>query len=491
MYTLDKEGIKREKSKKALSIMIGYVLLIVFAIVIGVLVYAWMKTYVPVEDLVCDEGSSLSIYSYTYDSDTAILTLELKNNGQFDIGGYYIYATDSPERQLANIDLSIRNSDPNPDLLINPGMKFNGYTEENPNSLAPGKTETETFILTEVGQIYSLEIVPIRFQTEKRKTNQVSCTDSRITLDVSYSEDCVSDPNVCSGRVCGEIMDNCYNYVSCGPPCGLGEICDSTGQCVVPANCAFTCDGRECGRACGVNCGTSSGNCESGFICNLETGQCEICPPESNDEFCEGRCGVVTKPDNCGDERTVDCDVCSPISHTYFGCSAEGYCEVTGCDPGWDNCDTLDETGCETQLGRDSHCASCLDVCTLPETCINGACDCIHEDDDTFCLRLLKNCGTVTDVDNCLIPRTVESCGVCILPEVCSGGGIPNVCGESGGGGIYCINYCLAAGKGYQSSDCFKNKGQCGISRGGTGHSESGGNDECGGINCCCYHEPY
>ena len=36
-------------SKKGLSIMIGYVLLVTAAIVIGVVVYQWMKTYLPTE----------------------------------------------------------------------------------------------------------------------------------------------------------------------------------------------------------------------------------------------------------------------------------------------------------------------------------------------------------------------------------------------------------------------------------------------------------
>lgn len=55
---------------------------------------------------------------------------------------------------------------------------------------------------------------------------------------------------------------------------------------------------------------------------------------------------------------------------------------------------------------------------------------CIPEADSTFCIRLGKTCGPVTEPDNCSTTRTVVSCGSCTNPETCGGSGFPGVCGE-------------------------------------------------------------
>ena len=47
--------------KKGVSVMIGYVLLISFAVVMAGLVYHWAKTYIPREEVKCQEGVSIFI----------------------------------------------------------------------------------------------------------------------------------------------------------------------------------------------------------------------------------------------------------------------------------------------------------------------------------------------------------------------------------------------------------------------------------------------
>ena len=46
--------------------MIGYVLLVSLAIIMGGIIYTWMKTYVPKDALECPEGTSLIIKGYEY-----------------------------------------------------------------------------------------------------------------------------------------------------------------------------------------------------------------------------------------------------------------------------------------------------------------------------------------------------------------------------------------------------------------------------------------
>jgi len=46
-----------KKNKRGVSIVIGYVLLIAISIVISILVYQALKTYVPKEALECSDGT--------------------------------------------------------------------------------------------------------------------------------------------------------------------------------------------------------------------------------------------------------------------------------------------------------------------------------------------------------------------------------------------------------------------------------------------------
>src|SRR2546421_71484 len=53
---------------------------------------------------------------------------------------------------------------------------------------------------------------------------------------------------------------------------------------------------------------------------------------------------------------------------------------------------------------------------------------CVAETDAAFCARLGKNCGTVSESDNCGAPRSVTGCGSCISPQACAAKGTANLC---------------------------------------------------------------
>src|SRR3989339_653843 len=107
------------KNKRGISIMIGYILLVTGAIVMGSIVYQWMKTYVPADSLTCPEG--ISIYL-----------------SEFECSGTSL-----------NITLNIN------------------------------EDKTDRYIFNET--IYSIAITPIIFSKDKNdKTRMVSCTNSRI-----------------------------------------------------------------------------------------------------------------------------------------------------------------------------------------------------------------------------------------------------------------------------------------------------------------------
>ena len=94
-----KRGIR--KDKKAVSVLIGYVLLVVFAVILAAIVYQWLRTYVPTEGLNCPDGTSIFISETSYCDNQ--LNLTLKNNGRFDVSGYFLHASNSSGEDIGTI----------------------------------------------------------------------------------------------------------------------------------------------------------------------------------------------------------------------------------------------------------------------------------------------------------------------------------------------------------------------------------------------------
>ena len=67
----------KERGKKGVSIMVGYVLLVVIAVVMSVVVYAWLKTYTPADVKSCPEEVSLFVSS--------IECIDADNDGSDDL----------------------------------------------------------------------------------------------------------------------------------------------------------------------------------------------------------------------------------------------------------------------------------------------------------------------------------------------------------------------------------------------------------------------
>jgi len=89
----------RKSNKKGISEMIGYVLLISFAVIMSGIVYIWMKSYVPVDAIQCPD--SVSVMVDNLDCVGGNLSLTLKNNGLFNIDGLFIKAAFKPGEEIA------------------------------------------------------------------------------------------------------------------------------------------------------------------------------------------------------------------------------------------------------------------------------------------------------------------------------------------------------------------------------------------------------
>lgn len=222
------------KSKKGVSVLIGYVLLVVFAIVLSVVVYAWLKTYVPGDTLSCPDSISVFIKEASFNETTSILKLILINNGRFDIAGYFIRATNSSNQNQAIIDISSY-------LDTNYGGEVVGnsvlFSSVGGNVLKPGNQKTSIFnISSEIGKPYSIRIIPVRYQTEDNRERFVSCGDSGVLQIVGepvLSGIIPPGTNSCDGQ-----------WEPGGVPEDSGVECDGGANCISPEETnGCTCEG--------------------------------------------------------------------------------------------------------------------------------------------------------------------------------------------------------------------------------------------------------
>ncbi|MBI2004394.1 hypothetical protein HYS72_02930 [Candidatus Pacearchaeota archaeon] len=184
-----------KKKKIAVSTMIGYILLITFAIVIAGVVYQWLKTYVPKEGIACPDGVSIYVSDSAYNDISKKLELTLTNNGQFSVGGIYIYYSNSSSQEIAVNDLS--KFVPKPKQL-NPGVILGTAGK---NSFEPGgEDEVLTFDINGLTdqEIYAVEITPIRWQEEKNRISIVSCANAKTKkiLDLTIDQEIIPEINL-------------------------------------------------------------------------------------------------------------------------------------------------------------------------------------------------------------------------------------------------------------------------------------------------------
>ena len=90
------------KRKRALSNVVGYVLLISITISLSVLVYGWLKFYVSEDNIeTCPDGVNIIIRDYECNSspigedpNRGYLSVTLKNKGLFKVDGYMLRVHD-------------------------------------------------------------------------------------------------------------------------------------------------------------------------------------------------------------------------------------------------------------------------------------------------------------------------------------------------------------------------------------------------------------
>jgi len=163
-------------------VVIGYVLLIAISVVMSVVVYSFLKGYVPKDTTKCSEGTSIFIRDifYTCTSGAETLNITVKNNGKFSVNGYFIHVSNvSNLDALATIDISSRiklGGNISGNSIVFNNLIYNYLTPDEPNNV-----RTSSFNVTKYGRLYKVEIIPTRLQEEGNKKKIVSCGDAKIS----------------------------------------------------------------------------------------------------------------------------------------------------------------------------------------------------------------------------------------------------------------------------------------------------------------------
>lgn len=198
----------RFKGKRGVSIIIGYILLVAVVMTISIIVYQWLKTYVPSNSLSCPDGISISVINYSYTGCTTdgILNLTITNTGTFGIYGYYIHGSSSTG-QLATVDLSPAyiGSNPGGGGTISYGGKYacgtgvSSTSNKITNCLNPGQTSyapengfnvsklVSSASLSSPGSLKEITILPVWYEVYNNQPATASCTSAAITIPVSCS----------------------------------------------------------------------------------------------------------------------------------------------------------------------------------------------------------------------------------------------------------------------------------------------------------------
>jgi len=171
--------------KKGVSDVLGYILLISFAIFMSFLVYQGLKTYVPVKALECPDGVSIFVQSVSCnlteggapDVGPYDLRLTIKNNGRYNIAGYFIHASNNSNKTVADIPLIDYLTVRQGIVKMTNAIVFQSTTSGNFVNISDQAFAEYKNIPQ---KIYSLDILPIRFQKEENRLRIVSCGEAII-----------------------------------------------------------------------------------------------------------------------------------------------------------------------------------------------------------------------------------------------------------------------------------------------------------------------
>jgi hypothetical protein len=185
---------RKKLSKKAVSEIISYVLLIVMVLGISAAVYKWMSTSTPSISETCPEDVSLYVENYNCTNGTGecasgnCLIITMKNNGNFNIDGFFIRASNNTSL-LPTAGLVYNDFD---DSLTQDSFKetgqfyFHMINQRPKEPMKPGEKLTLIFDYQNAIPLKKIQIEPFLMGENSLQI----CNDIAINLEVDNSKHC-------------------------------------------------------------------------------------------------------------------------------------------------------------------------------------------------------------------------------------------------------------------------------------------------------------
>jgi flagellin-like protein len=181
---------KRKTSKKGVSEIVSYVLLIVIAISISALVYAWLRAYVPQAKNTCPDEASLIIKDYCFNTGGKYLNMTVQNKGTYTIDAVNIKIANKTEigknKTLPIYPLGGRMPDGRLDPTLN-GTAYLGM-----HGLNPGQEKVLQLDYLKYNTITKIQIIPVVFEAEsgEKDPDFIFCNKAIMIEDVSSDRLC-------------------------------------------------------------------------------------------------------------------------------------------------------------------------------------------------------------------------------------------------------------------------------------------------------------
>jgi hypothetical protein len=173
---------KIKKSKKGLSEMVSYVMLVIISISLAILVYAWLKTQLPKENDECPDRLSVIIKDINCDTSTNIVNITFQNKGFFNINGIALRISNrTGDIPAYNLMTGIKPWQ-NHSIVVNEVRNFTYFRYE----LKPGEEYKLSYNYTKFNQIKKIQLTPFISKQENGvlEAKQVVCINSIITQEV-------------------------------------------------------------------------------------------------------------------------------------------------------------------------------------------------------------------------------------------------------------------------------------------------------------------
>lgn len=163
----------KKRNKRGVSVIIGYVLLVIIGISLSIIVYNWMKKKIPAQPLECPDGVSIMIVSYECDPNNNILNLTLQNNGLFNIDSILIGAAKN-KSEIAIYNLTLQQT--------NKVKSGGGRLIYFMGGLSATNNEKISFSMKYGDKVERIEITPLYLDKEKFKS--VVCSNRKIEQEI-------------------------------------------------------------------------------------------------------------------------------------------------------------------------------------------------------------------------------------------------------------------------------------------------------------------